>query len=887
MNKWYQSPPCKGILLALEYIFGVTAFVCLAWILSYPAENIKDIVSQNKEERYEDTVSFEARLRSAAREIVWMVPTWEEYKTDGAYDEEKIVDIREYQDSTTISGANESGLAYKLGDLVKWYQKGFDSYEDESDRIIVCKKPDNTYQYFYLYEFREMIAQGELRFGNRDAKADWDISSDDEVVKALEDGWGDPSLFSDILDTEGNQIYTSCWLYDGFQLQEKYAPQGAENILEIVNTDPKWNGRLSEVMDAVMTAGTDIGWNVQICQEDQEQWSEGNTNLSYLLYDAVSNQVYTNRTRYQKADEWKQNIENLKKSGKYVIVTPKLGEFESNLSNTASLWKNEIGTTWTEDYVFAFGVDTDYPIQDDFFAENENYEQYAPLSRNVFLLGLLTGLGAAVCLIWLTIVSGRSNKEEGVSLQAIDKMPTECFLLLAGCMLYLVLASAIAVVKIEVFQDSGYYSFVSYEEHLAAHAGSGSDGIVYRVAMGGWTVEHVIVLAFAIFLCASAVLVSWLGFIRRMKAGTLWSNSLLKRLLQFWKSVFSHIDVLWKGMLVFVGFVFVHHVGAIMWNPEAWWLVMLACEAAAFIYLVKYFIGRDKIKKGIVAIAEGQVDYQIGLDKMQGELLEVAEAINKIGDGLERAVEESIKNERMKTDLITNVSHDIKTPLTSIINYIELLKRENFEEPRIQNYLKVLEEKAQRLKTLTEDVVEASKVSSGNVKLEKMNLNLAELINQASAEFEERFDERSLYLVLNLPKETALIYADGRRMWRVLSNIFNNAAKYAMEGTRIYVDLLLTENKVCLIMKNISEQPLNISADELTERFIRGDISRSTEGSGLGLSIAKNLTELQGGSFELYLDGDLFKVKIEFSRVYEIHGLTNLFVESDVTEGEN
>ena len=192
------------------------------------------------------------------------------------------------------------------------------------------------------------------------------------------------------------------------------------------------------------------------------------------------------------------------------------------------------------------------------------------------------------------------------------------------------------------------------------------------------------------------------------------------------------------------------------------------------------------------------------------------------------------------------------------------LKREDFEDPKIRNYLQVLEEKAYRLKTLTEDVVEASKVSSGNISLEMMNLNLVELVNQTSAEFEEKFEARNLKMIMNLPTEPATIYADGRRMWRVLANVFNNAAKYAMEGSRVYVDLVQTGEEVQLTIKNVSEQPLNISADELTERFIRGDVSRSTEGSGLGLSIAQNLTKLQGGKFELYLDGDLFKVLIRF-----------------------
>ena len=223
-----------------------------------------------------------------------------------------------------------------------------------------------------------------------------------------------------------------------------------------------------------------------------------------------------------------------------------------------------------------------------------------------------------------------------------------------------------------------------------------------------------------------------------------------------------------------------------------------------------------------------------------------------------------MKSERLKTDLITNVSHDIKTPLTSIINYVELLKQENFENPKIQRYLEVLEAKSQRLKTLTEDVVEASKVSSGNITLEYMNINLVEMIQQTSGEFEEKFKARNLKEVLTLPEQEAIIRVDGRRMWRVLENIYNNAAKYAMEGTRIYADLEVRDLSAVFNLKNVSEQQLNITADELTERFIRGDISRSTEGSGLGLSIAKTLTQMQGGKFDLYVDGDLFRVTITF-----------------------
>lgn len=210
---------------------------------------------------------------------------------------------------------------------------------------------------------------------------------------------------------------------------------------------------------------------------------------------------------------------------------------------------------------------------------------------------------------------------------------------------------------------------------------------------------------------------------------------------------------------------------------------------------------------------------------------------------------------------------EVVVPEVDAYVYVDILKRSDIADEKILGYLDILEVKAQRLKTLTEDVVEASKVSSGNITLEYMDIDFREMVQQTEGEMAEKFAARNLSVVLNLPEEAAVIHVDGRRMWRVLENIFGNAAKYAMPGTRVYADLSVSESEVKFSLKNVSEQQLNISADELTERFIRGDISRSTEGSGLGLSIAKSLTEMQGGVFELYLDGDLFKVDIRFPRI--------------------
>ena len=296
-------------------------------------------------------------------------------------------------------------------------------------------------------------------------------------------------------------------------------------------------------------------------------------------------------------------------------------------------------------------------------------------------------------------------------------------------------------------------------------------------------------------------------------------------------------------------------------------LLVLLADVGVFYVVLNGLLLKEKLKKGIEEIALGNMEYQIPLQGLRGENLKLAEMINGIANGFHMAVEEAMKNERLKTDLITNVSHDIKTPLTSIINYVAILKQSDIADPKIQGYLDILEAKAQRLKTLTEDVVEASKVSSGNIYLEYMDVDLVEMIQQTEGEMAEKFEARNLKMIVNLPAEPAVVHVDGRRMWRVLENIFGNAAKYAMPGTRVYADLKLEEDTVDLSLKNVSEHQLNISADELTERFIRGDLSRSSEGSGLGLSIAQSLTTMQGGTFNLYLDGDLFRVNIRFPRV--------------------
>ena len=243
---------------------------------------------------------------------------------------------------------------------------------------------------------------------------------------------------------------------------------------------------------------------------------------------------------------------------------------------------------------------------------------------------------------------------------------------------------------------------------------------------------------------------------------------------------------------------------------------------------------------------------------------ELADGVSHISDGLQTAIENSLKDERMKTELITNVSHDLKTPLTSIINYINLLKTQQMPTKEAEHYVEVLDGKAQRLKHLTEDLVEAAKATSGNIELEMMPLAFDELMKQSIGEFEDKYAMRKLNLVAAYPEKPVIILADGRRMFRVIENVLQNAYKYSLEGTRVYADLVCEKHTATFTLKNVSAAELNISTEELMERFTRGDSARSTEGSGLGLSIARDLTKLQGGQFDIYLDGDLFKVIITF-----------------------
>ncbi len=342
----------------------------------------------------------------------------------------------------------------------------------------------------------------------------------------------------------------------------------------------------------------------------------------------------------------------------------------------------------------------------------------------------------------------------------------------------------------------------------------------------------------------------------RIKTRTLWHNTLIGWLLRGLGTALRGLPLVWKTALGMVGFTLLEFLALTTDNG----VLILLAQVVIIPLGIVYALGLRRLQTAAREIARGNLGYAIDTRYMSPEQRHTAEDLSHIGDGLSAAVEGRLKSERFKTELITNVSHDIKTPLTSIINYVDLLDKAHPEGEQVQEYLAVLKRQSARLKKLIEDLVEASKASTGNLPVHPAPCNLNVLLEQVVGEYEERFAAAALTPMLTLPPMPVTVRADGRHLWRVLDNLLNNISKYAQPDTRVYLDLAETQECARITFRNISRSPLHISSEELMERFVRGDSSRNTEGSGLGLSIARSLTELQGGQLLLAVDGDLFKV---------------------------
>lgn len=519
-------------------------------------------------------------------------------------------------------------------------------------------------------------------------------------------------------------------------------------------------------------------------------------------------------------------------------VIDKTGEIlYTNYDDTSILTSS---TIIDDGYKFTVHVYDEMPCNDQFATVRSLIKTGYSLRYAVFVFALI-GFVALVSLIcFLCCAAGRKFAYSSIQLNFLDRIPFDI------CLCF---AAAIAGVFLII------YDTVRYFEGL----------------------EIVVFLSISCTVLYFVALALLLTFATRIKTHTFWKNMLIYKVLSFlfkWfkitaKFVFFHLMRLplalrTLGVLAIIIFWQCVFILFNLYQKEYLIIGYVLSTGAVSLVVLYLAITLQRIKKGGEKIAAGDLESKIDTSFMVLDFKDFANKLNNIGNGLQNAVNEKIKSERFKTELITNVSHDIKTPLTSIINYVDLLKKEEIENQTAKEYIEVIDRHSERLKKLVEDLVEASKASTGNIAVDFANCNVGVLLTQAIGEFDERLKKSHISPVLKKTDRDVIIKADARLLWRVFDNLISNICKYSLPDTRAYIETYISGNKAFVEFKNISKCQLNLDSNELTERFVRGDSSRNTEGSGLGLSIAKSLTELQNGQMFITVDGDLFKVVLQF-----------------------
>ncbi len=599
----------------------------------------------------------------------------------------------------------------------------------------------------------------------------------------------------------------------------------------------------------------------------------GSSSFRFCIVDKTTGTVYTNMDV--------SGVEEAESQGNsgFAMLTKESSltlsqELTSILAQTHEYYQNRVTSDNAETYAMYtdspyasllyadFAGELDPAVYDSYFQVPVHFDSPSTQSQDVYeamaaeylnakeaILGLLIAFGV-LAVLWLASVvlllasAGRIDENGKVIPAWIDQFPTSVHLIVAALILFALASAGLSSAGTLI---SNYDNFTS------------GNRILWTALCG--------ILAVGMNLC----LIEWgTSLIRQLRAGLFVQSSLLYqsfhkngKIRVFWNERFPLQDKKLKRRMVWLltGYTFLMVLLGV-YGTALCLIAMVLLSVAFLVYLIRFCHDLQNINNALADAEKGQYDFQLAPEKMTRYIRPIGQKVNNLTDGMKLAVEDAVKNERQKTELITGVSHDLKTPLTSIIAYTDLLKKCDIQDPQAMQYLAVLEEKSAALKKLIEDLIEASKVSSGNVEIHLGIINLSELLEQVYGEYELALQDKGLLLKLNLPEEPLYVTADGQKVYRVLENLFSNIQKYALENTRVYIDLKKEEQMAMVALKNVSREEMNYDPSELTERFFRGDRSRTTEGSGLGLSIAESLTTAQGGTFTISIDGDLFKVMI-------------------------
>lgn len=739
------------------------------------------------------------------------------FETDGRFDENKTIDLA-YVSMLRGEAASATGITYRLGDLLRVSNTNIETrwlIQPQIDAVHDKKEEDAT------------------------AVSSWE-ELNEILMESLTTGYGVnyPQkrcvYFEEVFPTDGESLYVHADDLNTLAVYTEYL----EELLPFVR------GMYDEYARAAEEPGN-IGIAL-VCP------SIGLTYCSFADYEGVREGSYAeiSEALYDYVAQKEHGVVYHCGAGAILGGNTDISLFEENLGSMLGLHEG--------DRLYLV-LDAEFSQNDSLRCMKDWYETIKITAERliaVFIIGLILFLTA---FARRTMLEGRSEAQKP---RLIDRWFTIILLVVIGLMI------VSAMIPLELLKVLGewYWSYYNIGNMIGIYMNGG--GIL-------------LVSALSVFVIASVVSYCFFELVNRLKKRTIYKKSLLRFVLCQCKKAMLWILNCIKKLLGIVNGKIKWAVGYVLFLIVNLFGVLFAAEVESAVPIVlfaivdlfigasviAYFREQDTLRKHMEATVQGSQRKPLAEERFHGKNKEMAELINDMDTGISRAVEKSMKDERMRTELIANVSHDIRTPLTSIINYVDLLKKEPIESENAQKYLEVLDEKSARLKQLTEDLVEASRITSGNVSVENVRMSAAELVQQIAAEYEEKFKQKELTLVLHLPEEQAddSFIGDSRYVWRVLSNLFSNLYKYAMPHTRVYFSMYRTPTPTfCMELKNISEYPLNISPEELTERFVRGDASRGTEGNGLGLSIAQSLMNVMHGSLEILIDGDLFKVLLHF-----------------------
>ena len=772
---------------------------------------------------YEDSYLFNNILGNNISDVMRLVALKTQLESSGTFDDKKEIDVTAYVNKSASLSGDYITAVYYLSDLLKWAQNGFNYEtkffsEEESEAFL---SPATTYTHL----------NNNIHSGGMNTYLNSQIRNNSMTF----------AISGNSAYEDGKHTY----------LLNRYQTVDGKNIEDIVSTWEEYNLICSYVEEAAK----DLLRNYEDYLKAQQYYEQENSNLRYYITRNINGRtdVYTNVEDLKGETTGKDIKAIFQDYGRYIYYCPYEISYETN-----TLIKENVLRTIIKNYSYAYpdqikvylAVDTNNFAADDSFMEGKkNFTRYMPYKTQLYILCLFAALMYIVLMaLYIRRLPVKGSFESAVASIEGRKFYSEVIL--------------IAGLVIMALPALGFF--------------------VLGLINGSY--EEILKYTYFPYLCAAGAFIFNIGFLylvygllRKIRNGSVWKDSFLRAVIlgakNFIINTTDNGNVIirsWVPYIFFVGLnlmLFMLGLSGIV--------IAILFDILVGVFLYRQNLDRDRIIGVIEKIKNGDVKAKVDTKDLHSDNIKLAEAVNSIGEGIDMAVNTSMKDEKLKADLITNVSHDIKTPLTSIINYVDLIKREDIDNEKVKEYVNILDLKSQKLKQLTEDLLEASKISSGNISIELSRINFVELVNQTIGEFYEKLEKNSLQVVFKSEMPVMMIMADARHLWRVIENLLNNVCKYALSGTRVYMDMHLEKkesgkDRVVLSIKNISASELNIDASELTERFIRGDVSRTTEGSGLGLSIAKNLTNAQGGDFEIKLDGDLFKVIIGFDCAQEV-----------------